>query len=135
MRLRVVSLLDVEVPWGPDLAKEMELDSFRASNFDDWFLVAKRLMEIAPILSIDAAAETDGVRLEMDYILESGLWRKCLFLLPPDGIAPYFDRLLLDAGLRRGDLRIMHYEHAPRGVAAMVAELKQRCLTGDPQEA
>ncbi|HYV07204.1 MAG TPA: hypothetical protein VFB82_21595 [Blastocatellia bacterium] len=124
--LRVVSLLDVEVPWDASLANEMVLDCFRTTNEDDWWLVITRLMEIAPILAIDAAAETPGVFREGRHILGADLWRKCLFLTPPDGSAPILDRLLPAPRILRQDLRIVRYEEAPHAIAVMVAQLGRR---------
>ncbi len=124
--LRVVSLLDVDVPWDTSLASEMALDCFRTTNEDDWWLVITRLMEIAPILAIDAAAETAGVLREGRYILGTDLTRKCLFLVPPDGSAPVLERLLPMPGVRRQDLRIVHYDEAPGAIAAMGVQLGQR---------
>jgi hypothetical protein len=124
--LRVVSLLDVDVPWDPSLAQEMALDCFRTTNEDDWWLVITRLMDIAPILAIDAAAETAGVLREGRYILGTDLARKCLFLTPPDGSTPILDRLLPMPGVQRQELRIVHYEKAPRVIAAMTVQLGRR---------
>ena len=124
--LRVVSLLDVDVPWDTSLANEMTLDCFRTTNENDWWLVITRLMEIAPILVIDAAAETAGVLREGRHILGADLWRKCLFLTPPDGFAPVLDRLLPMPGVQRRDLRVVRYEEAAHAIAVMVARLGQR---------
>ncbi|MBN1569127.1 MAG: hypothetical protein JXA73_14855 [Acidobacteria bacterium] len=124
--LRVVSLLDVDVPWDPSLANEMTLDCFRTTNEDDWWLVITRLMDIAPVLVIDAAAETTGVLREGRHILGADLWRKCLYLTPPDASAPVLDRLLPMPGVQRRDLRVVGYEQAADAIAAMVAQLGQR---------
>ena len=124
--LRVVSLLDIDVPWDPTLTKELVLDCFRTTNEDDWWLVITRLMDIVPIIAIDAAAETPGVLREGSHILGSDLARRCLFLTPPDGSAPILDRLLPMPGLRRQDLLIVHYGEAPRVITAMVSELGRR---------
>lgn len=124
--LRVVSLLDVGVPWDRSLANEMTLDCFRTTNEDNWWLVITRMIEIAPILVIDAAAETTGVLREGRHILGADLWRKCLFLTPPDASAPVLDRLLPMPGVQRRDLRLVRYEEAAHAVAAVVAELGQR---------
>ncbi len=124
--LRVVSLLDVEVPWDANLTNEMVLDCFRTTNEDDWWLVITRLMEITPILLIDTAAETMGVLREGRHIFESDLWRKCLFLTPPDGSTPILDRLLPMLGVQRQELRIVRYEEAAHACATMVAQLGQR---------
>jgi hypothetical protein len=120
--LRVVSLLDVDVPWDTSLANEMTLDCFRTTNEDDWWLVITRLMDIAPILAIDAAAETTGVLREGRHILSADLWRKCLFLTPPDGSAPILDRLLPMPGVQRRDLRVVRYEEATHAIAVMVGQ-------------
>jgi hypothetical protein len=125
--LRVVSLLDVDVPWDTSLASEMALDCFRTTNEDDWWLVITHLMEIAPILAIDAAAETAGVLREGRHILiNADLTRKCLFLTPADGSAPILDRLLPMPEVQRQNLRIVHYAAAPRAIAAKVVQLAQR---------
>jgi len=124
--LRVVSLLDVDVPWDTSLANEMTLDCFRTTNEDDWWLVITRMMEIAPILVIDTAAETHGVHTECQHILKTGLWRKCLFLTPPDGSAPILDHLLPIPGVERSDLKIVRYEDVPQVIALMASELRQR---------
>lgn len=124
--LRVVSLLDVDVTWDTRIAREMTLDCFRTSNEDDWWLVITHLMDVVPILAIDAAAETAGVLREGRHILGADLARKCLFLTPPDGYAPILDCLLPMPGVQRQDLRIVHYEEAPRAIAAMVVQLGQR---------
>ena len=124
--LRVVSLLDVDVPWETSLANEMALDCFRTTNEDDWWLVITRLMEITPILAIDAAAETMGVLREGRHILGADLWRKCLFLTPPDGSAPILDRLLPMPGVQRQELRIVRYEEAAHASAIIVAQLGRR---------
>ena len=123
--LRVVSLLDVGVPWDPDLAKEMSLDCFRTTNEDDWWVVIVRLIECSPVIVIDAAAETAGVIREGKHLLDSVLARKCLFITPPDDFAPILDRLLPDTKLERRDLRVVSYDEAPRAVAEMVAELTE----------
>jgi hypothetical protein len=127
--LRVVSLLDVDVPWDANLASEMALDCFRTTNEHDWWLVITRLMDIVPILAIDAAAETAGVLREGRHILSAELTRKCLFLTPADGSAPILDCLLPMPGVERQNLRFVHYEEAPRAIAAMVAQLPQRRAT------
>lgn len=127
--LRVVSLLDVDVPWDPGLAQEMALDCFRTTNEDDWWPVITRLLDIAPVIAIDTAAETAGVLREGRYILGTELARKCLFLTRPDGSAPILDRLLPAAGLERRDLRLARYEDAPRVMATMVAALARRRAT------
>lgn len=124
--LRVVSLLDVDVPWDTGLSSEMALDCFRTTNEDDWWLVITRLMDIAPILAIDAAAETEGVLREGRHILGTDLWQKCLFLTPPDGSAPVLDRLLPMSGVQRRELRIVRYEEAAHTLALMVAQLGRR---------
>lgn len=124
--LRVMSLLDVDVPWDTSLESEMVFDCFRTTNEDDWWLVITRLMDIAPILVIDAAAETAGVLRECRHILGADLWRKCLFLTPPDGSAPILDRLLPMPGVQRRDLRILLYEEAAHAIAVMVAQLVRR---------
>lgn len=124
--LRVVSLLSVEVPWDTRLANEMRLDCFRTTNEDDWWLVITRLMEITPILAIDTAAETTGVLREGRYIFAADLWRKCLFLSPPDGSAPILDRLLPIPGVQQQDLRIVRYEEAAQASATMAAQLGRR---------
>jgi len=124
--LRVVSLLNVDVPWDKPLAIEMSLDCFRTTNEDDWWLVVTRLMEIAPVLAIDAVAETSGVLREGRHILGTNLWQKCLFLTSPDGSAPVLDRLLPMSGVQRRNLRIVRYEEAAHVIAAMVAQLGRR---------
>lgn len=129
--LRVVSLLDVNVPWDTSLANEMTLDCFRTTNEDDWWLVITGLMEIAPILVIDAAAETTGVLREARHILGAELWRKSLFLTPPDGSAPVLDRLLPLPGVQRQDLLVARYEEAVRAIATMATQLGRRGV-GDP---
>ena len=129
--LRVVSLLDVDVPWDTSLSGEMALDCFRTTNEDDWWLVITRLMDIAPILAIDAAAETAGVLREGRHILGADLTRKCLFLTPPDGSTPILDRLLPMPGVQRRDLRIVYYEEAAHAIAVMAAQLGRR-RAGDP---
>lgn len=121
--LRVVSLLDIDVPWDPSLTHEMSLDCFRTTNEDDWWSVIAHLMEISPVIAIDAAAETEGVMREGMHILSTDLVRKCLFLTPPDGFAPILDHLLPTSGIERRDLWIAAYEDAPRAIAEMVAEL------------
>ena len=121
--LRVVSLLDVDVPWDTSLANEVSLDCFRTTNEKDWWVVITRLMEITPVLAIDAAAETAGVLREGQYILGADLWRKCLFLTPPDGSAPILDHLLPMPGVQRQELRIVRYEEAVQTSAMMVAQL------------
>jgi len=83
-------------------------------------------MEIAPILAIDAAAETEGVLREGRHILGAYLWRKCLFLTPPDGYAPVLDRLLPMPGVKRQDLKIVPYEEAPCAIASTVIEIERR---------
>ncbi len=128
--LRVVSLLEVDMPWDSSLGNEMALDCFRTRNEDDWWLVITQLMEFAPILAIDAAAETAGVLREGRHILDADFTRKCLFLTPLDGSAPILDRLLPMPGVRRQDLRIAHYEDAPRAIALMAAELSRRGENG-----
>lgn len=121
--LRVVSLLDVDVPWDTSLANETTLDWFRTTNEDDWWLVVTGLMEIAPILVIDAAAETAGVLRECRHILGADLWRKCLFLTPPDGSAPVLDRLLPIPGVERQQLQLVPYEDGAHACATMLAQL------------
>lgn len=128
--LRVVSLLDVDVPWDKSLASEMALDCFRTTNEDDWWLVITRLMDIVPILAIDTAAETAGVLGEGRHILEAGFTRRCLFLTPPDGSAPILDRLLPMPGVQRRDLRTVHYEKAANAIAVMAAELARQRASG-----
>ncbi len=123
--LRVVSLLDVEVPWDSSLACELGLDSFRTINDEDWWLVIAKLMEVTPILVIDTAAETTGVLREARYILGVDLWRKCLFLTPPDETAPILDRILPMPGVQRQDLRIVRYEQADQTIATLVAQLER----------
>lgn len=124
--LRVVSLLDTGVPWDESLANEMALDCFRTTNLEDWWLVITQLMEIAPILAIDAAAETSGVLREGRHIFGAGLTHKCLFLTPEDGSASVLDRLLPTHGVQRRDLRFAKYEEAPGVIAVMAAQLASR---------
>ena len=124
--LRVVSLLDVDLPWDTSLTNEMTLDCFRTTNEDDWWLVITRLMEITPILLIDTGAETAGVLREGRHIFESDLWRKCLFLTPPDGSAPILDRLLPMSGVQRQELRIVRYDQAAHACATKIAQLGQQ---------
>jgi hypothetical protein len=121
--LRVVSLLDMDFPWDRDLANEMSLDCFRTTNAADWWAVVVTLIQSSPIIAIDAAANTVGVIREGEHLLGSGLFRKCLFLTPPDGFAPILDRLLPESHLKRHDLHIVSYEEAPGAVAGMLAEL------------
>jgi hypothetical protein len=125
--LRVVSLLDVDVPWDHALADEMTLDCFRTTNEDDWLPVVTRLMDIAPVIAIDTGIVTAGLLREGRHILGSTeLVRKCLFLTPPDGSAPLLDRLLPSARLERRELRVARYEEAPGVIAAMIAKLIPR---------
>lgn len=112
--LRVVSLLDSEIPWDRELAREVALDCYRTTDDDEWWRVLTRLMEIVPIIAIDAAARTPGVLREMDYIRESNLARKCLFLTPPDGSAS-----IVGDG---GDLRFALYEDAARAIVALTTD-------------
>jgi hypothetical protein len=123
---RVVSLLDVDVPWDKPLANKMALDCFRTTNEDDWWLVITKLMEITPILTIDAAAETAGVIRECRHILSTNLWRKCVFLTPPDGSAPILDHLLPMPGVQPRNLQMVCYEEAADVIAAKVAQFGQR---------
>jgi hypothetical protein len=124
--LRVVSLLDADVPWDENLKNEMALDCFRTTNQDDWWLVITQLMEVAPILAIDAAADTSGVLREGRHIFGAGLTHKCLFLTPEDGSAPILDRLLPTLGVQRRDLRFAKYEEAAGIIAVMVARIANR---------
>jgi hypothetical protein len=124
--LRVVSLLDVDVPWDPGLADEMALDCFRTTNEDDWWPVIAHLMDIAPVIAIDTGAETAGVLREGKHILDAELAHKCLFLTPPNGSAPILDRLRPASKLDRRALRFARYEEAPAVIAAMVAEIAGR---------
>lgn len=121
--LRVVSLLDTNIPWDTGLAREMALDCYRTRNEGDWWQVITQLMEIAPVLAIDAAAETKGVYRETCHILKTGLWQKCLFLTPPDGRAPVLDNLLPNTRVRRQELRIVRYEEMDRVSATMIAQI------------
>jgi hypothetical protein len=121
-----VSLLDVDVTWDTSLSSEMALDCFRTTNDDDWWLVITRLMDITPILAVDATAETSGVLREGRHILGADLAWKCLFLTPADGSAPILDRLLPIPGVQRQNLRMVHNEEAPRAIAAIVLQLRQR---------
>ena len=130
--LKVVSLLNVDVPWDPDLAKEMSLDCFRTTNAADWWLVVVNLIQYSPVIAIDAAAETAGVMREARHVLGSTLARKYLFLTPPDGFAPVLDHLLPMTQFERRDLRIVSYEEAPRAIAEKVAELLRARRTGVP---
>jgi hypothetical protein len=124
--LRVLGLLDVDLSWDMSVGREMALDCFRTTNEDDWWLVITRMMDIAPILAIDAAAVTTGVLREGRHILSADLVKKCLFLTPPDGSAPILDRLLPMPGVQREDLRTVHYEEAPRAIAAMAVQLRRQ---------
>jgi hypothetical protein len=129
--LRVVSLLDVDIPWDSDLADEMLLDCYRTRSEADWWPVITGLMDIAPVIAIDAAAETPGVLREGSHILRTELVHKCLFLTPPDGSAPILDRLLPSSGVERRKLRVARYEEAPTALVAMIAGLDRPKVTAD----
>jgi hypothetical protein len=124
--LRVVSLLDVDVPWATDLRHEMSLDCFRTTNEDDWWEVVLRLIHRSPVIAVDAAATTTGVDREARYVLGSAHARKCVFLTPADGFAPILDRLLPATGAERRGLRIASYEEAPQAIALMVNLARER---------
>ena len=124
--LRVVSLLAIDVPWDAELASEMALDCFRTTNEDDWWVVIIQLMDFAPILAIDAAAETSGVFREASHVFGANLTHKCLFLTPEDESAPVLDRVLPMREARRQDLRMARYQEAPHAIASMVAQVRRR---------
>jgi hypothetical protein len=119
--LRVVSLLDSDIPWERELAREVALDCYRTTLDDDWWAVVTQLIGIAPMVALDAAVTTDGVRREWAYIVQSGWTGKCLGLTPPDGAAPLFG----DAA----GVRCVRYEDAARGIAEFASAWRAAART------
>lgn len=128
--LRVVSLFEADVPWNSDLTHELALDCFRTRADDDWWIVVTRLMDISPIIAIDAAADTEAVMRETRYALRTGLAQKCLFMTPADGFAPLLDRLLPGTEYERRDLHITTYDHAADAILGMVADASRARRSG-----
>lgn len=82
--LRVVTLLALEKSPSAETADELLLDCLRTSNTDDWKKVIYVLIDMAPVVIINADAETAGVHEEAIYITTNKLMFKTAFMTQSD---------------------------------------------------
>ena len=78
--LRVVSLLDVGINTDADTAGSLNLDCLRTEEDEDWWKAIVLLIELAPIVVINADAESPGVIREATHLVSEDITYKTIFL-------------------------------------------------------
>ncbi len=123
--LRVVSMLNVHIPWDKALTLDVQLDCFRTSNDEDWLIAVHDLMKLTPFLCLDARAPTPPVLLEARRILDGDLWKRCLFITAGDGSLPVVEAILPKGEIIKRNLRVAYGEDAAAVLESMVVETRQ----------
>jgi hypothetical protein len=82
--LRVVTLLDLENCPSTKTAEELSLDCLRTGNSDDWKKVIYILIDMAPVVIMNADTDTAGVHEEAIYVPKNMLMFKTAFLKKGD---------------------------------------------------
>lgn len=83
--LRVVTLLDLENSPSSKTTNELLLDCLRTGNDDDWWKVITILIELAPLIVINADTESPGVVREALHLISEDVTFKTVFLTSSDG--------------------------------------------------
>ena len=82
--LRAISLLDIGHIPDRHVVGSLTLDCLRTEVDDDWWNVIKVLIEIAPIVVMNADVETAGVIREVQYLHSEDLLFKTIFFTEGD---------------------------------------------------
>ncbi len=98
--LRVVSLLDVGINTDADTAGSLNLDCLRTEEDEDWWKVIVLLIELAPIVVINADAESPGVIREATHLVAEDITFKTIFLTNRDAplLRQVSDAIAAEAG-------------------------------------
>lgn len=78
--LRVITLLDLGNSPSSDTANELLLDCLRTGNDDDWWKVITILIELTPLVVINADTESPGVVREALHLISEDITFKTVFL-------------------------------------------------------
>jgi hypothetical protein len=78
--LRVVTLLDLGNSPSSKVANELLMDCLRTGNDDDWWRVITILIELTPLVVVNADAESPGVIRETMHLISKGFTFKTVFL-------------------------------------------------------
>lgn len=82
--LRVVTLLDLVNSPTSGVSDELLLDCLRTGNDDDWWKVITILIELAPLVVINADTESPGVVKEALHLISEDITYKTVFLTHGD---------------------------------------------------
>jgi len=82
--VRVVTLLDLGNSPSSDTADELLLDCLRTGNDDDWWKVITILIDLAPLVVINADSESPGVVREALHLISRDITYKTVFLTKGD---------------------------------------------------
>lgn len=82
--LRVVTLLDLGSSPSTDIVNELHLDCLRTGNDDDWWKVITLLIEMTPLVVINADTESPGVVKEALHLISENITYKTVFLTNGD---------------------------------------------------
>ncbi len=75
-------------------------DVLRTSDAVEWREGARELIELAPVVVVDARACTGALLFEARAVLDAGGAHKALFVSEDDGACPLLERLFGEGGLR-----------------------------------
>lgn len=98
--LRAVSLLDIGINTDADTAGSLNLDCMRTEEDDDWWKVIVLLIELAPIVVINADAESPSVIREATHLVSEDITFKTIFLSNRDAplLRQVSDAIAAEAG-------------------------------------
>ena len=77
--LRVVSLLDIGISTDADTAGSLNLDCLRTEEDEDWWMVIVLLIELTPVVVINADAESPRVIREATHLVSEDITYKTIF--------------------------------------------------------
>jgi len=121
--LRVVSLLNTNIPWNQTPNNELFFDCYRTTNDEDWWIVVTQLIKMTSIIIIDTNVDSKLVEREAKYILSNiNFLQKCVFLSPPDGSTKVLDNILPKIRIQKSSLNIVEYDNIEQEVTQMLKE-------------
>ena len=93
-------MLDVGINTDADTAGSLNLDCLRTEEDDDWWKVIVLLIELAPIVVINADAENPGVIREATHLVSEDITYKTIFLSNRDAplLRQISDAIAVEAG-------------------------------------